>query len=684
MTTTHYRPDIDGLRAVAVLFVLFFHLFPGRLPGGYVGVDVFFVISGFLITQIISRELDDGRFRITTFYARRVKRIFPALLVMLVFALVVGYLGLFTQELKSLGLHVASGAAFFSNVTLYLESGYFDTAAESKPLLHLWSLGVEEQFYIAWPWIALLVKKAEANRRGAGRWGLVVLAVASFVCNVVLTRTNPTASFYLPFSRFWELAIGGLLALSPGTKLPPGLSRVATVVGVGLLVASAFVLDRTRLFPGFWALMPVLGSALLIHGGEAPGFLRRVISTRPLVFVGLISYPLYLWHWPIIVFFRAFGADPIPTWVKLILLALSVLLAWLTFALVERPIRSRSGASKVQVGLLAAGVFSAGALGLVAFLTGGAPWRGAAFVGSADTHFWPSHQESHYEEDRLATSLFGSDLRADRDFFLVPPDFRATRVAVLGDSHSNRVAVGLGVDRENADSVSNLGRGTCLPLWNVDAELANGVPLHCQPLTNRTIDLVGRSRAITDVVLTGYFGSHVDGAVRHQTSAQGAAGGRPASGADAIAAGLEATVRRLLGKGKRVILVAPAPEMPFPMSGCSERPLSIFPRREECWIALRDHLARFRSIIGLMERLSTTGAREGARSTSSTAPDVVLIRPHELFCDARRCSARDGIHPNYVSDGSHLTYRAARRLGAWMISRGIFRSRLVAPSASVE
>lgn len=205
----HYRADIDGLRAIAVLAVVGFHAFPDYFPGGFVGVDVFFVISGFLISSIIFREVGRSTFRLPQFYARRIRRIFPALLIVLVACLLFGWFALLPDELEHLGKHVAAAATFVSNLALWQESGYFDRAAELKPLLHLWSLGVEEQFYLVWPMLLLLLWKRQQNIAIT----IVLLTLTSFMLSIALGQQSPSANFYFPFSRFWELGLGCLLAV---------------------------------------------------------------------------------------------------------------------------------------------------------------------------------------------------------------------------------------------------------------------------------------------------------------------------------------------------------------------------------------------------------------------------------------------------------------------------------------
>jgi len=332
-----YRPDIDGLRAIAVLAVVGVHAFPHWFKGGFIGVDIFFVISGFLISTIIFGSLEGEGFSYRTFYARRIRRIFPALTAVLAATLAFGWYVLLSFEWEQLGKHVAAGAAFVSNFAFWSEAGYFDNAAETKPLLHLWSLAVEEQFYIVWPLLLGL-----AWRR---RWKPLVLvgvvAALSFGINVFTVRSHPSAAFYLPASRFWELMLGGMLAYAAMHR-PQWLARgrdLQSVLGL-LLIALALVLIRSdSAFPGGWALLPTLGAFFCIAAGPAALMNRKLLASRVLVWFGLISYPLYLWHWPLLVYARILEDGTPNRRIRALAVVASIALAWLTYRFVERPVR---------------------------------------------------------------------------------------------------------------------------------------------------------------------------------------------------------------------------------------------------------------------------------------------------------------------------------------------------------
>lgn len=342
-----YRPDIDGLRAVAVLSVVVFHAFPAWMKGGFIGVDVFFVISGFLISTIIFENLDKGTFSFAEFYSRRIKRIFPALLLVLAVSLAFGWFALLTDEYKQLAKHTMSGIGFISNLVLWSESGYFDNAAETKPLLHLWSLGIEEQFYFVWPLLCWIFWKLKLRLA----LPLVFFTIVSFSLNVKTVSFDSVEAFYSPFTRFWELLLGAqlayvalyskrtLLSIHRNTSVANGLS----FAGFLLLALGFFLINKDASFPGYWAFIPVVGSALIILSGPNSFFNHHLLSNKISVFFGLISFPLYLWHWPLLTFLRIVERGTPDRYLRLTAVVVSVILAWLTYRFIERTVRSSSG-----------------------------------------------------------------------------------------------------------------------------------------------------------------------------------------------------------------------------------------------------------------------------------------------------------------------------------------------------
>jgi peptidoglycan/LPS O-acetylase OafA/YrhL len=356
-TSTVYRPDIDGLRAVSILLVVVFHAFPPAVSGGFVGVDVFFVISGFLITKIIVSELSAGTFSLGGFYARRVRRIFPALICVLIFTYLAGWLVLLPNDFATLGKNIASGAAFIFNLTQIRAAGYFASDASANPVLHLWSLGIEEQFYIFWP---LFVAATFAGRRF--QLAISAIALASFAANLALVGSWPEFAFYSPMTRGWELLAGGLLSVRHMRGSTGGFDNAKSLAGICLIVGGAALLNERSSYPGWNALLPVIGAVLLI---DAPGSIisRRFLSARPMVQLGLISYPLYLWHWPLLSYLSIVRNGTPNLLENLGAVVVAVGLASATYRFVEVPIRkSRYAVRNLALGMIVVGVTGAGTL----------------------------------------------------------------------------------------------------------------------------------------------------------------------------------------------------------------------------------------------------------------------------------------------------------------------------------
>jgi peptidoglycan/LPS O-acetylase OafA/YrhL len=338
LTRPKYRADIDGLRAIAILSVVGFHAFPSLVRGGFIGVDMFFVISGFLISTIIFGSLDRNNFSFLEFYSRRIKRIFPALILVFSASYIFGWFELFADEYKQLGKHIAAGAGFVANFILWNENGYFDNTAESKPMLHLWSLGIEEQFYIVWPLLLWFAWKRKLNMLSI----TIAIGLISFALNIATVRTDAVAVFYSPQTRFWELLVGSVLAYitlykQGGRK--QSTSNLQSIVGAALIAIAFFVIKKELAFPGWWAMLPTMGVALIISAGLNAWLNRAVLSNRILVWFGLISFPLYLWHWPLLSFAHIVGSAEPTREMRIAAVLISIMLAWLTYELIEKPIR---------------------------------------------------------------------------------------------------------------------------------------------------------------------------------------------------------------------------------------------------------------------------------------------------------------------------------------------------------
>jgi peptidoglycan/LPS O-acetylase OafA/YrhL len=505
-----YRPDIDGLRAVAVMLVMNFHAFPEALPGGFIGVDIFFVISGFLITGIIVRELDQRRFSLQAFYFRRIRRIFPALIVVLGATLVLGWLWMLPAAYAQLSADVVASAAFFANFALLLQSGYFDIESAKKPLLHLWSLGIEEQFYLAWPLILMLAARLRLNILATA----AALGVASFVLNVALIGSDPVATFYLPFTRAFELLAGAVLACCWSQfSQANAASNLRAFAGAALIAAAAIVLDTKSAFPGWWAALPVAGSVFLLSSPAAWGC-RHLLANPLLVWVGRISYPLYLWHWPLLVFYAIIKFEPLTPLDRELILGLSVVLAWLTYQLVESPIRFGRPTPRKIAALSTAMVLIAVSGGIVV------QGRGFGFRlppeiremadVRTDSSTWRFHQ---CLLDLSHETSFADDC-VDRN--------RRPLILVWGDSTAGALLPGLReAQQRRAFGIAQFTSSSCVPALNTDMPDAP----NCRAINDRVLSLARELRPEI-VLLHSTWSQYLDGvtgtvaALKQQTNAR--------------------------------------------------------------------------------------------------------------------------------------------------------------------
>ncbi|MBA6349452.1 acyltransferase family protein [Colwellia sp. BRX8-9] len=335
-----YRPDIDGLRAIAVLLVIFYHAGFKVISGGFVGVDVFFVISGFLITSIINKDIQKNEFKLFNFYVKRIKRILPSFYVVIFTTLLIGFFLLLPNDFIALGKSFLASSMFFANMFFWkVTGGYFNSSTGEMPLLHIWSLSLEEQFYFIWPFFLLFILKSRANK------SIIPLTLVAVICLFIFSEWaaihKPNAAYYFLLTRAGELLIGALLALTlaSGFRLKPSLAKYLSIFGGVLILVPAFSLSKTSVFPGLNSLWPCLGAALIILSGSASTTLvSKVLSSKLLVFIGLISYPMYLWHWPIIAYINYLNYD-----LDYVLgggvILLTTVLAILTWHFVEKRLR---------------------------------------------------------------------------------------------------------------------------------------------------------------------------------------------------------------------------------------------------------------------------------------------------------------------------------------------------------
>lgn len=592
-----YRPDIDGLRAVAVLSVVAFHAFPAWIKGGFIGVDVFFVISGFLISTIIFENLDRGTFSFAEFYARRVKRIFPALLLVLVASYTLGWFTLLAEEYKQLGKHIAAGTGFVSNLVLWSEAGYFDNSAETKPLLHLWSLGIEEQFYIVWPLVLWLVWKRKFNLLAL----TILVAIASFYLNIRGVTKDAVATFYSPQTRFWELLCGSILAWLTLYKKDTFiryklrldgwltkffrrdtakadekiLSSIISFIGCLLLAYGFWRITKNTSFPGNWAAIPVLGAVLIILAGHKAWINRTILSSKIAVWFGLISFPLYLWHWPLLSFARIVEGEMPTITVRVMAVVLAIVLAWLTYKVVERPIRLSSG-GKFKMGVLLVLMAVVGLLGHNTFKRDGFAFRLQAgsesknIQAAADAKQASINCSSYFPEWEKIN---------DNPCRLQKP--QGNTIAIIGDSHAGHLYVGMSEQVGVNDGIAVFAASCAAPYLNiasatsVDDPNIKRIRENNYKLINSAYDYIVRDEKIKTVILA-YNPMCSLGDIKDMSNLKN-------KDMDAILKdGMTRTFDLLTKADKKVFVLFDNPFLPFEPSLCVQRPVKISNRSNKC------------------------------------------------------------------------------------------------------
>lgn len=644
LKVTHgYRADIDGLRAIAVVAVVVFHGFPQLLPGGFTGVDVFFVISGYLITSILAADLQRLRFSYRRFYERRVRRLIPSLLIVVAATYLAGWWVLYPWELDDLGNQALAGLLFLANIYQWSESGYFDAPARTKALLHLWSLGVEEQFYLVWPLVLYGLNRASARPIP---W-VAGLSLGSFLTGLSLMASDPSGAFYLPISRFWQLGIGALLAL-----LPAG-SRVAlpflAIIGMALVLASFVLISDGYRYPGFYALAPTLGAALVIWQTPQSNVILKLLSARPLVAIGLISYPLYLWHWPALVLL-AIATGETPHWAaRLIALALCLALAWLTWRYVEVPVRSSR--SRHLVPVIGVATLALCAPLLAAFFSGRNAVRDDLEPEAAELRALPLIDAAC---EKYARGLNSPYCR------LHDPN-RAPSIALVGDSHADHLSIGLATAlARSQENMIQLGDNGCPPLYGV---LRPDLGYQRCLAMQRVLDFVLADPNIHTVVLAARWPMFAAGAKyapipnltvalldSHQPD--------ETDSARIIQAALARTLAAAVVAGKTVWFVQSVPELNFEPHQCDrQRPIwQLIGRTRQCMLS-RTNLdlrkSAYRSIID-----AALAAQPGVRS----------FDPESLLCDAKGCSGRNAEGWLY-RDNNHLSAAGSELIGSALAKR---------------
>jgi peptidoglycan/LPS O-acetylase OafA/YrhL len=649
-----YRPEIDGLRALAILPVVLFHYRAPGFAGGFVGVDVFFVISGYLITALIQAEMARGTFSLAHFYERRLRRIFPGLFAMLAVISAAAFVVFFPVDLVRYAQSLFATALFGANFEFWREAGYFDAFANQKPLLHLWSIAVEEQFYLLFPALLILLRRS-APRLRIPAVGFVF--VASFALSAWGTGAAPVATFYLLPARAWELMLGALLALG---AVPPIRSRLASeilsAVGLLLIGAAIFTFTPDTPFPGPAALLPCAGAALVIHAAQPERTLvGRALTVQPLVFIGLISYSLYLWHWPVFVFATYVHFREPAGMESVALLVLSFALAALSWRLIEQPFR-RSRRRITRRVLFPGAAFAAG-------LTAAS----AAFATSTDG--LPERLQPALQ--RILAEQVDHEPRIDRCFGLTATDVRDHRLCTIGakgiapsfilwgDSHADAILPAVSEAAARAGRAGLFAGGeACPPLLGVTTPMPD-----CRAFNDAVMAPMKDAR-IRDVILESRWAKYAEGTawgvepkghsiVLHDDACTS---GETARDNHAVfARGLWRTLGQLRALGKNIVIVAGVPEIGWPVPAVLAR-RALARDRTDVNLPLHVYMRRQKFVLATFDRIHRQG---GAR----------VLYPHRILCAGGTCDvALNGI-PLY-RDEHHLSVFGARQLTPLM--RGAF------------
>ncbi|HEY6482162.1 MAG TPA: acyltransferase family protein [Steroidobacteraceae bacterium] len=677
-----YRPDIEGLRGVAVGLVVAYHAFPRLRTGGFVGVDVFFVISGYLITQLILTAVQAGRFSVGEFYRRRVRRIVPALLVVMSACGIFGWLVLLPTELQWLGKSISYSASFLANVFFARTGGYFDRTAELNPLLHLWSLAVEEQFYFVWPVLMLL-----AARHGLTMRILLAVLVTSLAISIWGAWYAPRQHFYYPAGRAWELAVGALLAawqLSAARASDTDRSsshsprwvgaQTLSVAGLALVVAGGVFWTADEPIPGVWSVIPTAGAAMLIAAGPQAAVNRWFLGSPPLTLVGRISYPLYLWHWPMLSFTRVIvGHAPRPT-IAAAEVVVACLAAYATYRLLEAPIRFGELGRRAVPGLLA-GLAVLTLIGAAA----GARRIPGRLSGPLFTQWDAAVTDWHYPEDTDfdRRSGFGTVTLASQ---------RQRKVLFIGDSHIQHywprieylIHTRPGVAR-SAEFATYRG---CPPMpairstwrgWNCRRSFDFAVQQAFQP----DVDTVVFGAFWEKYFLGEYSVDHSLQQIHGAQADTRAPLALDSPGTELAFEQFRSTIAQLVSSGRRVFIVLSNPTSPLfdplfpPQMRLSPRLANALPPGS----APRIDAAAFESFVEpLMSRLRNIAAQSGAR----------VIDPRSTLCDGMICPAAGPRGMPLYLDSNHLSGHGARERASFIDEVLLGPDALSAASLSVS
>ena len=623
-----YLPYIDGLRALAVLSVVLFHAFPEYIHGGFIGVDIFFVISGFLISSLIFRSLEQNNFSLSEFYSRRVRRIFPALIIVLLGCLLIGWFSLLADEYMQLGKHIAGAATFTNNFMFWKESNYFDNDSATKPLLHLWSLSIEEQFYLLWPLFLCFIFKWKKYLKRI----LIVSVIGFTLIHFYIFHPDRVAAFYAPYARFFELLIGAFLAYNQFYEEPskhPWVIKSKSIrawIGLSLVLLGIQTITKQSHFPGWHALLsPVLGSALIISSSKDSWLNKHIFSNMLLVWIGLISYPLYLWHWPILSFGNIIASQTPTVLTRIILVGFSIMLASLTYYYFEKPIRfGKNEKSKQKTLSLIIVMLLLGALGYAIYINNGIIQRKSALpeiknegdIGHIIFHQYPYEHfylctPQHIQNQALK---WNGKIRCFQSKKDQPID-----MAIIGDSHAEHLFIGL---------------AEAMPTKNIVYYTRPTLPIMGNLEFDHVFDYVLSNKNIKTIILDAYWSNRKNELPKHTS----------------LFNGLTNTIQSLHAHHKEVIIVDDVPVFSFDPKQCKfVRPLSF---KNNCIDDKNYFYKKYQTYASVFESLKKN-------------KEVTIINTVPLLCDGKNCTMeKDG--KLLYRDDQHLNIEGSRYIGKFI------------------
>jgi len=638
-----YREDIDGLRAISVLAVVLNHAGIGLFAGGYIGVDIFFVISGYLITSIIIREIDTNDFSIIRFYERRIRRILPALFGLVAFTVAVCALIYDAEKFREFGKSVIATTLFASNINFWRESGYFDAPSQLKPLLHTWSLAVEEQFYIVFPLLMYLLFRYVRKLVPAILMGI---AIISFGFSIYTVSKDLSAAFYLAHLRAWELIIGAILALRLISEdISKKHGNIISILGLALILLPIFQYSESTKFPGLSALPPVLGAAFIIFSGLESGksFTRRLLSLPPLVFIGKISYSLYLWHWPLIIFSKYYAIRPLTPYELSSVLAATIIISTLSWRFIETPFRSKGFMSTGKIySFAASGMTMMLAIGVLIYHLKGFPERQGLenlTQTSKKEEVW-LYKDCNINATDAPTAITACEI-GDRNS---PPTFM-----VWGDSHTPTYgkAIHASASQNGVSGILTYGQGCPTFLGMIPTPQIGDVS--CLEYNKMALTYLEEHPEIKTVVLASRWTiwieetryKYEEGIRVHLTDTLNELPVN-ATGSQLFTTGLERTIQTLLSMDRKVVIVAPLPEIGYDVPSAN-------------FIASRTGRDINEIIAPSLVEYQTRNQKTFAiLKTFEEKYAIQIVEPWESLCQNNICRvAIDGI-PLY-SDDDHLS-----------------------------